>query len=250
MNVMQMKNSKGLAILMAGLLLLTGCQNPDGTQNNTGSGALIGGIIGAIAGSAFGGPRNGGFGTLIGAAAGAIGGGLIGHSIDEEQNARLQAMAPQTYIKVNQGQPLQVSDVLNLVKSGVSDDLIISQIQATHTVYHLTANDIIGLRNSGVSNKLLNFMINTPTTIGGGLADPANQMAVVPQAPPPAPVEVQPVAPGPGYVWIDGEWDWGGSTWVWDGGHWGCPPYANAVWIGGRDWHDYDGWHCERGHWR
>ena len=45
-----------LIVLGAGLaMVLTGCQNPDGTQNNTASGALIGGAMGAITGAAIGG---------------------------------------------------------------------------------------------------------------------------------------------------------------------------------------------------
>src|SRR5580692_3629481 len=143
---------KVLVWLLSGLaVVLTGCQNPDGTQNNTGSGALIGGAIGAITGAAIGGPRNGGVGALIGAAAGAIGGGLIGHSMDEEQDARLRAEAPQTYVKIDQGLPLEVADVKALARAGVSDDVIISQIQSSRTVYHLSAADIIDLRNSGVT---------------------------------------------------------------------------------------------------
>ena len=240
---------KALALLFAGLaVVLTGCQNPDGTQNNTASGALIGGAFGALTGAVIGGPRNGGAGALIGAAAVAIGGGLIGNSMDQEQNARLRAEAPQTYVKIDQGQPLQVSDVQALVKAGVSDDVIISQIQSTHTVYHLQASDIIALRNAGVSDKLVNFMINTPTTIGDVAA--ANQTVVVQQAPPPAPVEVVDAAPGPDYIWVDGEYDWNGVTWVWVGGHWGYPPHPHAIWVGGRRWHDGYGWHYQAGYWR
>jgi len=242
---------KAVVILMAGLaMVLTGCQNPDGTQNNTGSGALIGGAFGALTGAAIGGPRNGGVGALIGAAAGAIGGGLIGNSMDQEQNARLRAQAPQTYVKIDQGQPLQVSDVEALVKAGVSDDVIIAQIQNSHTVYHLQATDIIALRNAGVSDKVVNYMINTPSTVGNAGAAPAADTVVVQQAPPPAPVEVIAAAPGPDYVWVDGEWDWNGVTWVWVGGHWGYPPRPHAVWIEGRRWHDGYGWHYERGCWR
>src|ERR1017187_6530012 len=105
--------------LAASAVVLTGCVNPDGTQNNTGSGALMGGVLGALTGAAIGGPRNGGAGALIGAAAGAVGGGLIGNSMDQEQNARLRAEAPQTYAKVDQGQPLSVADVKALAKAGI-----------------------------------------------------------------------------------------------------------------------------------
>jgi len=45
-------------------------RQPDGTQNNTGSGALIGGVFGALTGAAIGGRNHGGQDALIGAAAG------------------------------------------------------------------------------------------------------------------------------------------------------------------------------------
>ena len=225
-------------------VVLAGCQNPDGTQNNTGSGALIGGVFGALAGAAIGGPRNGGAGALIGAAAGAVGGGLIGNSMDQEQDARLKAEAPQTYVKVDQGQPLSIPDVKALVASKISDDVVINQLVATHSVFHLSANDIIDLRNGGVSDKVINYMINTPTTVGDATA------TVIAQAPPTPPTETVVVAPGPDYVWVDGEYQWDGGAWIWVGGHWGHPPYGHAVWVRGYSWHDRYGWHYSRGYWR
>jgi outer membrane lipoprotein SlyB len=248
---LKMKKHALILILSGAAVVLTGCVNPDGTQNNTGSGALIGGALGAITGAVIGGPRNGGAGALIGAAAGAIGGGLIGNSMDQEQDARLRAEAPQTYVKIDQGQPLAVADVKALAKAGVSDDVIISQIQSSHTVYHLSASDIIDLRNSGVTDKVVNYMINTPSTISDAAAPvPDASTVVIQQAPPPPPADVQIVTPGPGYVWVGGEWAWNGVGWYWVGGHWGYPPYGGAVWIGGSRWRDGYGWHYRRGYWR
>lgn len=241
-----MKFNALILTLTGAAILLTGCQNPDGTQNNTGSGALIGGVIGAIAGSAFGGPRHGGEGALIGAAAGALGGGLIGNSMDQEQDARLRAEAPQTYVRVQQGQPLTIADVKALVKSRISDDVIINQINSTHTIFQLTATDIIDLRDSGVSDRVINYMISTLNNAGTVAAQPTT--VVVQQEPPPAPTDTIVVSPGPGYVWIDGEWTWNGG-WVWVGGHWGYPPYPHAGWVRGYSWHDDRGWHYTRGHW-
>jgi outer membrane lipoprotein SlyB len=245
-----MKANTLVFTLAVSAVVLTGCQNPDGTQNNTASGALIGGALGAITGAAIGGPRNGGAGALIGAAAGAIGGGLIGNSMDQEQNARLRAEAPQTYVRVEQNQPLAVADVKALAQAKVGDDIIISQIRNSHTVYHLSAADIIDLRNSGVSETVINFMINTPSTVGATSETTQGTTTYISQAPPPPPVEsVTVVAPGPDYVWIGGEWVWNGG-WFWVGGHWGYPPHPHAVWVGGRSWHDDHGWHNSRGHWR
>src|ERR1700722_7339843 len=147
-------------------VVLTGCQYPNGEPNNTGSGALTGAAIGAVSGSIIGG-RNAGAGALIGGAIGAITGGLIGNSMDEQQREYLRERSPQTYVRVEQNQPLAGADVKALAQAKVSDNLIISQIRASHTVYHLSAADIIDLRNSGVSEIVLDFMINTPSTIGG-----------------------------------------------------------------------------------
>ncbi|MEK7707680.1 MAG: hypothetical protein AAB380_06765, partial [Verrucomicrobiota bacterium] len=41
--------------LATSAVVLTGCVNPDGTQNNTAGGALIGGAMGALTGAAIGG---------------------------------------------------------------------------------------------------------------------------------------------------------------------------------------------------
>ena len=244
-----MKKQALVYVLAVSAVVLTGCVNPDGTQNNTAGGALLGGAVGAITGAAIGGPRNGGAGALIGAAAGAIGGGLIGNSMDQEQNARLRAQAPQTYVKVDQGQPLSVADVKALAKAGINEDVIINQIKSSRSVYHLSVADIIDLRDSGVSDKIVNFMINTPSVIGGSSA--ANSTTtVVYQAPPPEPGETVVVAsPGPDYIWIGGEWVWNGR-WVWVGGHWGYPPYPHAVWIHGSWSRGPYGWRGARGHWR
>jgi len=226
-------------------VLVTGCYTPEGTPDNTGTGALMGGAIGAISGAAIGGPRNGGAGALIGAAAGVIAGGLIGHQMDEEQQAQLRAQAPQTYVRVEQRQPLGIADVKAMVKAGVADDVIISQIIGSHTVFHLSAADIIDLHNSGVSDRVVNYMINTPGTV---TAAPATA-TVVEAAPPQPQPETLVVAPGPGYVWVAGEWVWNGG-WVWVGGHWAYPPYPHAIWISGYWWRDYHGWHRAPGYWR
>src|ERR1700690_4256103 len=128
-------------------VVLTGCQYPNGQPNNTASGALIGGAVGAVAGAAIGGPRNGGAGALIGAAAGALTGGAIRNSTDQGQAEELRAQAPQTYVRVQQGQPLGVADVKAMAAANVSDEVIINQIRNSRTVYHLSAADIIDLHN-------------------------------------------------------------------------------------------------------
>ena len=245
---MNMKRQILTLALGASAIVLAGCEYPNGDPNYTGSGALVGGGAGAVTGAAIGGERNGGEGALIGAAVGVVAGGLIGHSMDQQQQQRLRQQAPQTYARVDQGQPLSVGDVKALAAAGVGDNVIISQIRNSHTVYHLSAADIIDLRNAGVSNPVIDFMINTPGTYGLAPA-PQVKTVVVAQPPPPPPAETIVVAPGPGYVWIGGEWAWNGG-WIWVAGHWGYPPYPRAVWVRGYWYQGSHGWCRAAGHWR
>ena len=206
-----------LVIAVAGIWM-AGCYSPMGRPDYTASGALAGGATGAVIGSVAGrGP-----GALVGGAVGAVVGGLIGHGMDQTQEAQLRAQAPQTMQRVEQGQPLTVVDVKSLVKAGIGDDLVISQIRNSRTVYHLSTANIIDLKSAGVSEKIIDFMINTPTQI------PSAEVAgVAGTVPPPPVVDQVVVAPGPDYVWVGGAWLWLGDSWVWHRGYWHRPlhPY-------------------------
>ncbi len=228
-----------LAVALVSGLALTGCYTPDGRPDHTGSGALGGAALGAASGAMIG--RSPGA-ALIGGAIGAIGGGLIGHAMDAEDRARLKAQAPQTYTRIDQGQVLGITDVKAMAQAGVSDEVIISQIRATHSTYRLSSADIIDLNNARVSQKVIDFMVNTGGT-------PTTQTVYVEQAPPPLQVETVYVSPGPGYVWVAGEWEWQGR-WVWVGGHWVYPPRPGVVWVGGVWVHGPHGYYRHHGHWR
>jgi hypothetical protein len=207
-----------LVVAVAGIWM-AGCYSPMGRPDYTASGALAGGATGAVIGSVAGrGP-----GAAVGGAVGAIVGGLIGHGMDQTQEAQLRAQAPQTMQRVEQGQPLTVMDVKALVKAGISDDLVISQIRNSRTVYHLSTVDIIDLKNSGASEKIIDFMINTPTQIPS-----AEVGGVAGSVPPAPPAEQVVVAPGPDYVWVGGAWVWFGDGWGWHRGYWHRPlhPYS------------------------
>jgi len=176
---------------------------------------LAGGATGALIGSTA---RHPGTGALIGAAAGTIVGGMIGHGMDQAQEAQLRAQAPQTMERVDEGQPLTVADVEALARAGIGDDLIISQIRNSRTVYYLTTSDIIALKNAGVSERVIDFMINTRTET------PSAQVEGVYGPVPPQPVpQTVVVAPAPDYIWVNGVWLWGGSRWVWRPGYWHRP---------------------------
>jgi uncharacterized protein YcfJ len=221
---------------------LTGCYNPNGTPNNTGTGALAGAGFGAATGAILGGRHNAGEGALIGAAAGSILGALIGNSVDQQQAAeRLRMQNQEAYARAQQGAPLTLADVKALSKAGINDDTIIAQINASHTVYHLASPDIIDLQSAGVSQKIITYMIGTANML------PSATATVEVTAPPPpqyAPVEVMTPMPGPGYSWVNGEWVWN-NGWYWSAGYWGVPPVVGTIWIGGY----WDHGRYYRGHW-
>jgi WXXGXW repeat (2 copies) len=58
------------------------------------------------------------------------------------------------------------------------------------------------------------------------------------------------VAPGPGYVWTNGYWDWRGRNWSWVEGRWMRPPRSRAVWVAPEWRHEGRGYRFHRGHWR
>jgi hypothetical protein len=58
-------------------------------------------------------------------------------------------------------------------------------------------------------------------------------------APPPLPVYVQPVCPGPGYIWTPGYWAWDPPDgYYWVPGTWVVAPFVGALWTPG-----YWGWY-------
>lgn len=58
-------------------------------------------------------------------------------------------------------QPLAQADIVSLTKAGVPDDEIIARIDRTRTVFRLGSEDVIRLRNEGVSDRVVNYMLDT-----------------------------------------------------------------------------------------
>jgi WXXGXW repeat (2 copies) len=71
-------------------------------------------------------------------------------------------------------------------------------------------------------------------------------------ASPPAPrvVGAVGVAPGAGFVWVDGFWDLRGRNWIWVDGRWARPPRGRHAWVPDRWERHGERWRYNRGHWR
>ena len=59
--------------------------------------------------------------------------------------------------------PLTQADVISMVKAGVTDEDIMRRIDATRAVFRLSSDDVVRLRNEGISDRLANFMLDTYT---------------------------------------------------------------------------------------
>ncbi|MDG3041751.1 OmpA family protein [Roseicyclus marinus] len=91
--------------LVAGTLALASCANPDGTNYQPGTGAVIGGLTGAAAGQIIGGDTRA---TVIGTAVGAAIGGAIGTQLQTQERELQQSLAGSGAMITNTGSDLRV----------------------------------------------------------------------------------------------------------------------------------------------
>jgi hypothetical protein len=170
------------ALLFAPAVFLTGC------ATNTGTGALAGGGLGALTGALVGGAvGRPGAGAAIGAGLGGATGALIGNDMDAKEK-REERLAAQAAAARAPGGPLTTIQVGSLVRQGVSDDVIITQIRTTGSVFNLGSTDIQWLKENGVSDRVIQEMQWTA-------ARPRRVYTAVPVYEPPPVVVVEEPAP-------------------------------------------------------
>ncbi|MCP4193896.1 MAG: glycine zipper 2TM domain-containing protein [Planctomycetaceae bacterium] len=130
---------------------------PDYYRNDTLEGTVVGGAFGAITGAIIGGKNDRGEGALIGAGVGALTGNLIGQRKDQADSYR--AMRDSAAVaNANQranARAITNFDLIRLTQAGLSDDVIISAIQTRGTKIDLSPEGLIGLKENGVSDRVL-----------------------------------------------------------------------------------------------
>ncbi|MCE0521816.1 MAG: hypothetical protein LV480_02775 [Methylacidiphilales bacterium] len=123
--------------------------------------------------------------------------------------AKVQAsgVSSAIYDKMVHGDDLSLYDIKALSRAGVSDGIILRYLRDRQTVYFLNSDDVTGLRKAGVSQSIVDYMLQTPQMYG-----PTVYPAI-----------------GIGY----GPY-WGGP--YWGGAYWG-PPYPYPYCYPYRHWH-------------
>lgn len=144
-----LKRALGLTLILSLVFVTIGCET---MGENTKRGAVGGALLGSIAGGVIGHQSGHGVGgALIGAGVGAVTGGVIGDKIDARSKDKI----------MESGEKLGISDVIVLSKSELTDDAIIDKIAKTGSVYVLSVEEIEALKKEGVSNRVVNFMMET-----------------------------------------------------------------------------------------
>lgn len=172
-----MKKSVPIILLLTLSPLLAGCASGPYARQGATIGALVGTPVGALIGS-----RNGetGAGALLGGTIGALTGSNLGAEVDAERQALL---ANQN----RNGRSLSIPDVINMTRNGLSENVIITQVQTQGINQSLSPNDLVALKQSGVSDRVIQQMQN------------ASQFTPASGLQPAAPVIVEEHYWGPGF---------------------------------------------------
>ena len=91
----------------------------------------------------------------------AVSEGIASSSLDTQARIIMEEKSPNTLKKIDRGQRLSLNDIKAMSEAGISDPVISTQITTTGSIFYLTTSDIMDLKNSGVSERVIDVMIQT-----------------------------------------------------------------------------------------
>src|SRR5262249_44120963 len=108
-----------------------------------------------------------------------------------DQNAALPMAASPAIAPTNI--PPAIAEVIRLAESGVGDDVVLAYIQNSQVTFNLGADDVLYLRDVGVSSVVITAMLNHDTTLRNQVSANTNPVPPEPiQEPQPAPMQEAP----------------------------------------------------------
>jgi hypothetical protein len=130
------------------MTLMTGCQTTGpATRFGTGFGALTGAVLGT---GLTGSPE----GAVLGAVTGAVAGNLIGQN-EDMRSERDGAIAHAQYVEAANAQALRNYDLIRMTQAGVHEEVICNAILTQGGDFQLRTDDIVALKQNGVSDRVL-----------------------------------------------------------------------------------------------
>lgn len=163
----------------------------DASAQHTQRGAILGGLGGAVVGGLIGDHNDkAGAGAAIGGALGVVGGAVLGNARDKEINAqryqqqyhhqqRVYAQQQRQYVQTQSA--VSINDVITMCRSGLSDSVVMNQIQTRGVQQQLQVSDIIAMHQQGVSDVVISTMQSA--RVGGAPVYSQPQPIVVQQVP-------------------------------------------------------------------
>lgn len=131
-------------------LISAGCVSGPGARTGTAFGGLSGALVGAAAGANRGKSLEG---AAIGALAGSALGGAIGNAADRDND---RWMANQVaYEQDIRARSVSMDQVIQMTQSGLGDQVITNQIRTQGVAAPLSTNDLVMLKQSGVSDNVI-----------------------------------------------------------------------------------------------
>lgn len=171
-----MLRSGSLLVLAVALSsgLFCGCR----TTSYGERGSLFGGAVGAGTGAAIGSQSGHPVaGALIGTAVGAITGGAVGDGIDQDV-ARNRAEV-EARMGRQMASAVTPEDVVAMTQAGLSDEVIATHIRAHGVARPAQVNDLITLRNQGVSDNVLKALQSSPGPQPAGAYGPGGAPVII-----------------------------------------------------------------------
>ena len=94
---------------------------------------------------------------------------LTACGLSEQQKAdyasvQRSGVSSAVYDKMMHGDNLSVYDIKALARAHVNDGIILRYLRDQGTVYDLNSDDVTGLREAGVSQSIVDYMLQTPRT--------------------------------------------------------------------------------------
>lgn len=176
-------SSRQVAGIVFAFIATLSMQTTATAQTGQQRGATFGGLAGAIAGSLIGDHNNeAGAGAAIGGVVGAVAGGILGNASDKDNAIRQQQRAyqhaqQQRYYQQQQAVVVQsavtIQDVVNMSRSGLSDQVIVNQIRQRGYVGTVAVADIIALHQQGVSENVITTLQTSGSRPTVAVARPA-----------------------------------------------------------------------------
>ena len=163
------------------------------------------------------------------------------------------AAASQAALQLSYG----VAEVVQLARANVSEDVIVNYVQSSGNGYGLDANQILYLKQQGVSDRVINAMLNQRSRMAAAQTAPQSPAASsAPTATVVAPTTPAPLVSSSSVYVIPDTQTYDYYTYYYPnyypyyGYYWWPPVTFSFGWYGG-GWHGgyYGGWHHSGGRW-